>query len=108
MVLERFGNTETLRTKEAEPASSFIRDSLILKNMPVKNLVYWLNQFCGLNVTNPLFVDSTGINHNIDIQLPLSIMEACDVNAINALLKKKGLSLTKKEVMMDMLVIKDE
>lgn len=102
LALTSDGNTEKLLGKlnTASAKQSMDGSEIIVNNMPINSLVNVLN----LNYNFPVVVDETGIQKNIDITIPF---KKNDLPAIEATLKKYGLSLKPKSLEMPMLVLTD-
>jgi thiol-disulfide isomerase/thioredoxin len=99
----RYGNASiSLRTKGGEPYWEESFSGVSFKNQPVSSLLLQIWSYYQLG---PTFIDDTGINYNIDLDLKANMT---DINDIRKALRKNGLDLVKGEKWLKTIVIRDQ
>ena len=89
------------KTKGGEPEWEGSFSGFRLQNQPMNSL---LVEIWGFFQTEPVFIDETGINYNIDLKID-AVMT--DIHDIQKELQKYGLNLVKGEKEMKVIVVRD-
>jgi uncharacterized protein (TIGR03435 family) len=115
LVLVRTSKKNKLRTRGGEEKyiipnreiNSTSQDSIWgFRNIPYKKGLARLSALIEFNFKKP-FIDSTGLDGNIDFLLPGEMTETTNINEFKKELKKYDLNLVERDVVIDVLVLKE-
>ncbi len=90
-----------LKTQGGPPIFTGNFSGFVLQNQPVHSL---LLEIWGFFQREPVFIDETGIDYNIDLRID-AVMT--DINDVKKALQKKGLDLVPGEKVMKVIVVRD-
>lgn len=101
LVLKKDADNDKLKSRSPTGESSFKNAAVRLRNVP---LSYLLNHLNALKTYKEFFVDDTGIDYPIDLDLD----DKSSVQALNNGLRKYGLRLTAEIRPVEVMVIRDK